>query len=135
MDPVVLRSILALASMAAVFGAILAIASKVFAVHRDPKVLDIVEALPGANCGACGFPGCQGYAEAAVAAGALPSACPPGGNDVAKRVAEILGSDAGEHVAKIAVVHCEFVQTVNHLTHRLTPRTVGIALCEERHRT
>ncbi len=106
MDPVVLKSMIALTAMAAVFGAVLAVASRIFAVYRDPRVEQIVDALPGANCGACGFPGCQGYAEAAVSAGRIPATCPPGGTEVAARVAEILGADAGEHTAKVAVVHC-----------------------------
>jgi electron transport complex protein RnfB len=105
MQSVVAKSIIALSAMAAVFGAVLAFASKVFAVRRDPRVEAIVKVLPGANCGACGYPGCQGYAEAAVKAGVAPT-CPPGGNDVATKVAAILGSEAGEHVPKVAVVHC-----------------------------
>jgi len=106
MESVVAKSIIALSAMAALFGAILAVASKVFAVHRDPRVEKILDALPGANCGACGFPGCSGYAEAAVKAGVAPTACPPGGAEVAKKVAEILGGEAGEVVPKVAVVHC-----------------------------
>lgn len=105
MESVVARSIIVLSAMAALFGVILAIASKVFAVHRDPRVEKVVDVLPGVNCGACGYPGCQGYAEAAVKAGVAP-VCPPGGTDVAERVAEILGSEAGEHVPEVAVVHC-----------------------------
>ncbi len=103
---VVAKSMLTLSGMAALFGAILAVASKAFAVHRDPKVLAVLDALPGVNCGACGFPGCQGYAEAAVEAGEIPTACPPGGSEVAGNVAEILGTEAGEIVAMVAVVHC-----------------------------
>ncbi len=103
---VVATSVLTLSGMAALFGAILAVASKAFAVHRDPKVLEILEVLPGVNCGACGFPGCQGYAEAAVAAGEIPAACPPGGSDAAEKVAGILGTEAGEILPVIAVVHC-----------------------------
>lgn len=105
MDPVVIRSIVALAALAALFGAILAVASRIFAVKRDPRVEKIVEVLPGANCGACGYPGCQGYAEAAVKAGVAP-VCPAGGPDVAHRIAEILGGEAAEVVPKVAVVHC-----------------------------
>ena len=105
MESVVARSIIVLSAMAALFGVILAVASKVFAVHRDPRVARLMDVLPGANCGACGYPGCQGYAEAAVKAGVAP-ACPPGGTSVAEQVAEILGSDAGEHVPEVAVVHC-----------------------------
>lgn len=106
MESVVAKSVVALTAMAAVFGVILAVASRIFAVHRDPRVEEILEALPGANCGACGFPGCSGYAEAAVAAGVAPAACPPGGAEVAKKVAGILGAAAGEVVPMVAVVHC-----------------------------
>ena len=107
MESVVAKSMVALTAMAAIFGAVLAIASRIFAVYRDPRVEQILEALPGANCGACGYAGCSGYAEAAVAAGAIPALCPPGGADVAKTVADILGAEAGEHVRMVAVVHCK----------------------------
>ena len=107
MESVVAKSMVALTAMAAIFGAVLAIASRIFAVYRDPRVEQILEVLPGANCGACGYPGCSGYAEAAVAAGTIPTACPPGGADVAEKVAGILGAEAGEHVRKVAVVHCK----------------------------
>ncbi len=107
MDPVVIKSMLALTGMAVVFGAVLAIASRIFAVYRDPRVGQILAVLPNANCGGCGLPGCQAYAEASVAAGKPPAACPPGGAEVARKVAEILGTDAGEQVPKVAVVHCK----------------------------
>jgi Na+-translocating ferredoxin:NAD+ oxidoreductase RNF subunit RnfB len=106
MQPVILKSVAVLTGMSAVFGAILAVASKIFAVHRDPRVEQILAALPGANCGGCGLPGCQGYAEAAVRQGKAPAVCPPGGHEVAKKVAEILGTEAHEVVPKVAVVHC-----------------------------
>lgn len=107
MESVVARSIIALSAMAAVFGAVLAVASRIFAVKRDPRVERVLDALPGANCGACGFPGCQGLAEAIVKGDAEPTACPPGGSETAAAIAEILGLDAGEMVRKVAVVHCK----------------------------
>jgi Na+-translocating ferredoxin:NAD+ oxidoreductase RNF subunit RnfB len=61
-----------------------------FKVERDPRIDRIREALPGANCGACGFPGCDSYAEAA-AAGEAPNKCSVGGSKVAAVLAEILG--------------------------------------------
>jgi len=107
MQSVVARSMLALSGMAAIFGAILAFASRIFAVHRDPRVEKIAEILPGANCGACGYPGCQGFAEALVKGEVGEGAyCPPGGPDVMAKVAEILGVAAGEVVPMVAVVHC-----------------------------
>lgn len=107
MQSIVAKSVTALTAMAAVFGAVLAVAARIFAVYRDPRVEKILELLPGANCGACGFPGCSGYAEAAVAAGKIPAVCPPGGAETASKIAEILGADVGEVVPKVAVVHCK----------------------------
>ena len=84
--------------LGAVFGLILAYASKVFAVEKDPREEAILGCLPGANCGGCGFPGCGGYA-AAVAAGKAPvNACAAGGAAVAAQIAEIMGVAAGESV-------------------------------------
>ncbi|MGE5554484.1 MAG: RnfABCDGE type electron transport complex subunit B [Betaproteobacteria bacterium] len=89
----------ATASMGAV-GAILAtglaVASVVFKTESDPRVEQLLEVLPGANCGACGYPGCQGLAKA-LAAGAAPAgACVVGGPAVAAKVADILGVEVGE---------------------------------------
>ena len=62
----ILYAVLVLGIMGAVFGAVLAIASKVFAVKTDERLPKLVEALPGANCGGCGFAGCQAYAQAVL---------------------------------------------------------------------
>ena len=64
----VIFAVVVLAVLGAIFGLVLAIAAKVFAVEVDPREEAILGCLPGANCGGCGFPGCAGYA-AAVAAG------------------------------------------------------------------
>jgi len=66
MDIVVISSILGIGSLGLFFGASLAYASKKFAVEVDPKIEEILEKLPGANCGGCGYSGCSGYAEAVV---------------------------------------------------------------------
>ena len=58
---------IALCVLGIVFGAILAVAAKVFSVEKDPREEAIAECLPGANCGGCGYPGCSGYAAAIVA--------------------------------------------------------------------
>jgi RnfABCDGE-type electron transport complex B subunit len=88
------------------YGIGLAIASVAFHVEVDPRVEKIMEALPGANCGACGKPGCGGYAEAIVVEGASINMCAPGGAETAKKIAEIMGAVAGETVKKIAYIHC-----------------------------
>ncbi len=88
------------------FGLLLALASRVFHVEIDPRIPEVEEALPGAQCGACGYPGCSAYAEAAVRGEAPPNLCMPGGPGVASAVAGILGLEAGEFTPKVAVVRC-----------------------------
>ncbi|MDP2172983.1 MAG: RnfABCDGE type electron transport complex subunit B [Candidatus Cloacimonadaceae bacterium] len=88
------------------FGLILAIASKVFEVQIDPRVEEISGALPGANCGACGMPGCAGYADAIVHGGENIAKCAPGGAAVVALIARIMGQTAGAMQQKIAVIHC-----------------------------
>ncbi|MDD2228384.1 MAG: RnfABCDGE type electron transport complex subunit B [Candidatus Cloacimonetes bacterium] len=92
--------------MGLIFGLILAIASKVFAVKIDPRVEQIIAALPCANCGACGKAGCAGYADAIVNDGAEVSLCAPGGPDAAAKIAKIMGKDAKPMDKKVAVIHC-----------------------------
>jgi NADPH-dependent glutamate synthase beta subunit-like oxidoreductase len=72
-------------------GVCLAIASKVFYVYVDPKILAVGDSLPGANCGGCGLPGCSANAEAIVAGKASPASCVAGGPDLALTIAEIMG--------------------------------------------
>ncbi len=87
-------------------GAFLGIASKVFFVPVDEKEAEIKEALPGANCGACGYSGCAALA-AAIAKGEAPvSACVVGQQPVADKIADIMGTSADESVKKVAFVHC-----------------------------
>jgi formate dehydrogenase (NADP+) beta subunit len=74
-----------------VVGIGLAVASKVFYVYVDPKILAVEDALPGANCGGCGLPGCSSNAEAIVAGKAAPNSCVAAGDDVAQAIAAILG--------------------------------------------
>lgn len=85
----------------------LAVASIVMAVPVDEKAEEIEAVLPGANCGACGFSGCSGYAKA-LSEGKTKetSLCAPGGNEVAAKVAEIMGVSAGNIKPQIAVVMC-----------------------------
>ena len=89
-----------------IFGIILAVASKVFAVEKDPREEAITECLPGANCGGCGYPGCGGYANAVVKGLAPVDACSPGGAEVAKKIGAIMGVEVEEGARKIAQVMC-----------------------------
>ena len=72
-------------------GLFLAFASKKFEVEVDPKVEAILAVLPGANCGACGFPGCAGYATGVALEGAKMTLCAPGGPKVAAKIGDIMG--------------------------------------------
>lgn len=87
-------------------GVILAIASIVMAVPKDEKAEALEGVLPGANCGACGYSGCSGYAAAMAKGEAQPGLCSPGGPDVAKACGEILGSGDVTMEIKTAVVRC-----------------------------
>lgn len=110
MDIVIISAIVGLGAMGLIFGAGLAFASKKFAVEVDPRTEEILEILPGANCGACGYPGCSGYAEAIVKSGGEVSIdlCVPGGADVSADIARIMGMDAVDtNEAMIAVVQCQ----------------------------
>lgn len=91
----VLYALGGLGGLGLLFGAGLAIASRVFAVKTDPKFDEVLEVMPGANCGACGFPGCAAYA-AAVASGHAIDLCPPGGAALVKDLSRIMGVEAPE---------------------------------------
>ncbi len=86
----------------------LAIASAVFAVPVDEKEVAVRGCLPGANCGACGYTGCDGYAGA-LAKGETTdcSLCIPGGNDTAKAIADVMGLEAGKITPMVAAVMCQ----------------------------
>jgi len=103
----ILMPIISLGGMGLLFGAGLAYASKKFGVETDPKVEKIRQVLPGANCGACGYPGCDGFA-AAVAAGSAPAnGCTAGGAAVAENIGKILGVAVNSQQRKIARVLCQ----------------------------
>ncbi|MBR2190819.1 MAG: RnfABCDGE type electron transport complex subunit B, partial [Eubacterium sp.] len=74
-----------------IIGILLGIAGKVFSVEVNEKELAVREALPGNNCGGCGYPGCDGCAVAIVKGEAKPNACPVGGEKVANEISKILG--------------------------------------------
>ena len=88
-------------------GVMLVIASKFMAVPEDEKFIAVRECLPGANCGACGYAGCDGYAHA-LADGEITETtlCVPGAADAAAGVAAALGLEAGDVVKKAAVIAC-----------------------------
>ena len=86
-------------------GILLGIASEKFKVEEDEKELAIRELLPGNNCGGCGYPGCDGLAAAIAKGESKPSGCPVGGEETAKKIAEIVGGDTSS-VKLVAHVKC-----------------------------
>ncbi len=103
----ILYALLVLGGLGIVFGVILSFADKVFAVPVDEKVSLIRENVAGANCGACGYAGCDGFAEA-VAKGEAPiTGCPPGGAKTVQALAEIMGVSATVGDPQVARVLCQ----------------------------
>ena len=93
--------------IAIVCAVLLTLASKYFGVKEDETAVAIRDCLPGANCGACGYSGCDGYAKAlADKSASATNLCVPGGDGVAKEIAAILGVEAEDVVEKVAYVAC-----------------------------
>jgi len=106
-NEIVLYSLLALGGVAFLFATVIFFVEKKFKVIEDPRIDQIQEILPGANCGGCGFAGCRNFAEAIVKAGNMDTLfCPVGGNEVAKKAATVLGIEVKEKAPQIAVVRC-----------------------------
>lgn len=102
----VLTAVIALLALGSVLGLLLAFASTKLYVPGNPKVELLEKALPGLNCGACGYPGCPGYAEA-LNAGAPIDLCKPGGHDTAQKIAVILGVEhTQDKTRRVAFVFC-----------------------------
>ncbi len=100
-------ALLTLGIIGAVSAIILYFVAKKFHVYEDPRIDQVEAALPAANCGGCGFPGCRGFADACVKADTLAGLfCPVGGNDTMQKVAGILGKTAVAASPTVAVVRC-----------------------------
>lgn len=102
----ILYAVLVLGVLGAVFGLGLAAASKVFAVEQDERLEPMLEALPGANCGGCGYAGCSAYANAVIAGEAEIGKCAAGGSETAEKMAAIMGVEAGDVARTVAFVRC-----------------------------
>ena len=95
-----------LAGLGLVFGLVLAAASKLFYVETDPRLDQLNECLPGANCGGCGYAGCNAYAEAVLRGEASVGECASGGNECSQAMAQIMGLPIEAKKRKIAMVRC-----------------------------
>ena len=102
----ILTALLVVASVGVAAGILLALASHFFKVEEDEKVKTVREALPGSNCGACGFAGCDSYAEAVANGKAEANLCVPGAATVAASLSEILGVECTAGECGVAFVAC-----------------------------
>ncbi len=118
MNEVVIATIISISAVGLVSAVILYWASQKFKVFEDPRIDEVDEVLPAANCGGCGFPGCRNFADACVKADSLDDLfCPVGGNDTMAAVAKVLGKEVTAKDKMIAVVRCsgspEFRKRIN----------------------
>lgn len=102
----IILSVLIFIGLGILMSALLAVASKVFAVEKNETAEKIAECLPGANCGGCGYSGCAALAEAIANGEAPVTKCSVGGAAAAEKIAEIMGVEAGMAVRMRAQVMC-----------------------------
>ena len=108
-----LTPVLLTVAIACVAAVMLSLASKFFGVPVDERQAAIRERLSGANCGACGYAGCDDYAKALANDPTVPSnLCAPGGDAAATKIAAILGQEAMDVIEKVAVIHCSGINDV-----------------------
>ncbi len=107
MNPILI-ALIVLGGIGLLLALVLFFTAKSFKVEEDPRIGQVQEVLPGANCGGCGYPGCRGFAETCVKSESLEGLlCPVGGNEVMKKVGDILGMAAADAAPKVAVVRCQ----------------------------
>lgn len=103
---IIIVSCLVVGIVGLICGLGLGVASEKFKVEVDEKEVAVRNALPGNNCGACGFPGCDGCAHAIATGQAPVNQCPVGGKPVAEKIGAIMGVEAGEAEKFVALVRC-----------------------------
>ncbi len=132
MVSLIIISTISIGILGILFGALLGYAGNKLKVEVDPKVQQIEESLPGANCGACGYPGCSGYAKA-VAEGKAPiTLCSPGGPETEKVIAEIMGVEHEEGATPpVAHVKC----SGDNKTVKTNANYKGVLTCNAVHYT
>jgi len=107
MSQIIIYTILTLVAIGAAAAIILYFVAQKFKVYEDPRIDEVEEALPAANCGGCGFPGCRNFAETLVKTDTWDDLfCPVGGNETMAKAASILGREAIEQAPRVAVVRC-----------------------------
>ena len=102
----VLTSIGALGGLSLLLVTLLVLAHRKLHVDEDPRIDEVEQMLPHANCGACGFPGCRPFAEALVTGAASPGKCSVSTDDGRARIAAFLGVDVGAEEKRVARLAC-----------------------------
>ncbi len=104
---IIIFSVITLSSIGVLSAIILYFIAQKFKIIEDPRIDEISELLPGANCGGCGFAGCRNLAETIIKNGSLDNiSCPVGGNELLKKIGPIIGQVAEEKEPTIAVIRC-----------------------------
>ena len=103
---VIITAIISVTVIGAICAILLNVASQLMYVKVDLRVAQLNDIMPGANCGACGYPGCEGFSVALAAGEAKANLCTPGGPELLVKISEILGIETGSIEAKIAVIRC-----------------------------
>jgi len=103
----IIFSALSIGGLGLLFGLGLGVAAKVFEVKVDPLIPVVRDALPGANCGACGYAGCDAYAKAVVEDGTEITRCTVGGPALVTELSAIMGVEAGPVIKQVAYVKCQ----------------------------
>jgi len=107
MSQIIIYTIITLVAIGSAAAIILYFVAQRFKVYEDPRIDEVEEALPAANCGGCGFPGCRNFAETLVKSESWDDLfCPVGGNDTMAKAATLLGREAIEQAPRVAVVRC-----------------------------
>ncbi len=107
MSMTIVYTMIALSAIGALAAVILYFVAQKFKVYEDPRIDEVESALPGANCGGCGYAGCRAFAEACVKENDLTALfCPVGGNDCMTDVAGVLGLEAVAQDPRVAIVRC-----------------------------
>ena len=102
-----------LGGLGLVFGLILAAASRIFYGPTDPRLEELTQSLPGANCGGCGYAGCGAYAQAVLNGEAQIGKCAAGGDECAEKMAQIMGVRAEKVARRVALVRCSGYRSVD----------------------
>jgi Na+-translocating ferredoxin:NAD+ oxidoreductase RNF subunit RnfB len=107
MSQIIIYTIITLVAIGSAAAIILYFVAQRFKVYEDPRIDQVEDSLPAANCGGCGFPGCRNFAETLVKSESWEDLyCPVGGNETMAKVAALLGREAIEKAPRVAVVRC-----------------------------